>query len=118
MNSIAQSQGPEIWEQIIEISTLELERAYVSSRWDPHIIKTLATIKFITLLTTDNKEYIKVNRVFRNFCFSQPDVDLSLKCDIIVETNFNIYAHIKPTKHRKNYEIIRRVLAQFVKLKH
>ena len=61
---------------------------------------------------------VRVNRVFRHFSFTEPDVDLSLKCDIIVETNFKIYAHIRAAKDRRNYEILKRILELFVQLDH
>lgn len=77
---------------------------------------------FVTLLEMNvngtTKMLVRVNRIFRHFSFMQPEVDLSLKCDIIVETNFKIYAHIKAGKDRRNYIIIKRILELFVQLEH
>ena len=54
--------------------------------------------------------------MFRNFSFKESEVDLSLKCDIIVETNFKVYAHIKSVKDRRNYDTLKSILNLFVLL--
>jgi hypothetical protein len=120
MQSYAVARGIDRWEQILELSLLENDRAYVASRWDQRLLKDLESLMFVTMLELDingkAELLVRVNRVFRHFSFTQPDVDLSLKCDIIVETNFKIYAHIRAAKDRRNYEILKRILELFVHL--
>lgn len=122
MQSYAAAKQLELWEQILELSLLEPDRAYLSSRWDRQLLKDLHSLMFVTLLEMEingkTEVLVRVNRVFRHFSFAQPDVDLSLKCDIIVETNFKIYAHIKAGRDRRNYEILKRILGLFVHLEH
>lgn len=118
MNAYANSYRTEIWEEILELNLLDPDRLY-KDKWDAKLISDLGSLKFLEVFENSKKErMVKISRHFRYFSFMEPEVDLSLKCDIFVETNFKVYAHIKASKDRNNYTILKMILDLFVLIEH
>ncbi len=103
---------------ILILSLLDPNRAYKVNEKNFTVVKQLESLKLLKKL---NESQFVTSEYLHHFAFSSKRFNMekrgSLKCKIIIETNFKVYTQVQ-SKNPDNYEMLKSILKSLIQIEH
>lgn len=64
------------------------------------------------------EEFFVISPYLHNFAFEEKKNTKLLNCSIIIETNFKVYVQIPKAGNSLNYQLIREIIRNLIKIDH
>lgn len=100
---------------ILTLSTMNYNNKYRITTENTDLLNQLQKIHLISKI--DQIHFI-ISPFLHNFAFEEKKNTKLLDCSIIIETNFKVYVQIARSSNRLNYQLIRDIMRNLIKIDH
>lgn len=100
---------------ILLLSEMDCNRKY---RIIPENVSLIFQLEKIHLVRKVQEEFFVISPYLHNFAFEEKKNTKLLNCSIIIETNFKVYVQIPKAGNSLNYQLIREIVRNLIKIDH